>query len=206
MHARPRPAWRKGLSYLTRTTGLRGAAFEILLASAFLQILGLALPLMTGYVVNRVLPNESSDLLTGLGVGILAIVAVVVGLGFARARMLVYLRARLDTHLMLGFFEHLLSLPYRFFEGRKTGQLVSRLSSNAILRDTVTNQTLSAILDGTLIIGYVTVLLIVAPGFGLVVLAIAALQVVVVWLSAGSIQRIAAREFVRLRGIAGVSG
>ena len=190
----PVAAWRNALAYVLSAPGIRHAAVQIVLASVLLQVLGLALPTMTGLVVDHVVSSGTSDLMTSLGLGVVAIVAAVAGLSYVRAATLVHLRARLDTHLMLGFLEHLLSLPYRFFEGRKTGQLVSRLSSNAVLREMLTNQTLAALLDGSLVAGHVVVLLIVAPGFGLVVLAIAAVQIAVVCVSAGPLQRLVARE------------
>src|ERR1700682_63123 len=129
-----------------------------------------------------------------IGLGVILVVAAVAGLSYFRAAMVVYLRSRLDAQMMLGFFEHMLGLPFRFFEGRKTGQLVSRLSSNAVVRDTLTNQTLSSILDGLLVLGYLTVLLIQAPGYGALVALLAALQAGVVVATSGRMQRLVARE------------
>src|SRR5712691_5983767 len=140
------PPWRQSLQYILRAPGVRATALQILAASLLLQVLGLGLPLLTGIVVDRVIARGTPDLLSVLGLGVILVIAAVAGLSFFRAAMLVFLRSRLDAQMMLGFFEHMLGLPFRFFEGRKTGQLVSRLSSNAVVRDTLTNQTLSSIL------------------------------------------------------------
>src|SRR5262245_941424 len=77
---------------------------------------------------------------------------------------------------MLGFVEHLLSLPFQFFQQRPSGDLLMRLTSNNLLRETLTNQTLSVILDGLFMLLYLSLLLIVAPWFGLLALAVALLQ------------------------------
>ena len=79
--------------------------------------------------------------------------------------------------MTLGFFEHLLSLPFRFFQERNSGDLLMRLGSNASIREALTNQTLSAILDGILVLGYLAVLLARAPVFGWLALALGFLQV-----------------------------
>src|SRR5262245_7207874 len=89
---------------------------------------------------------------------------------------LIYLRSRLDSQLMTGFVEHLLSLPFQFFQQRPSGDLLMRLTSNNLLRETLTNQTLSVILDGLFMLLYLCLLLMVAPGFGLLALALASLQ------------------------------
>ena len=54
--------------------------------------------------------------------------------------VLVYLQARVDAQMVLGFFEHMLTLPYTFFQQRSSGDLLSRLSSNLSIRDVLTNQ------------------------------------------------------------------
>ena len=79
--------------------------------------------------------------------------------------------------MILGFVEHVLALPYPFFHGRKTGDLLARLSSNTIIREALTSQTLTAVLDGGLVVVYLAVLAAQAPLFGLLVLALAAAQV-----------------------------
>ena len=58
---------------------------------------------------------------------------------------------------MRGFFGHLLALPYRFFEQRTTGDLMMRLGSNAQVREMLTSQTLSVVIDGSLVVVYLGV-------------------------------------------------
>ena len=86
---------------------------------------------------------------------------------YLRAALLIYLQARLDMQIMLGFFEHLLSLPFGFFQQRNSGDLLMRLGSNAVIREALTSQTLSALLDGVLVAAYLALLLAQAPLFGL---------------------------------------
>jgi ATP-binding cassette subfamily B protein len=51
-----------------------------------------------------------------------------------------------------------------------------RLSSNTVLRETLTTQTVSMVLDSALVLGYLAVLLVLAPVFGLLALIIGLLQ------------------------------
>ena len=103
----------------------------MLLASLLLQVFGLAVPLLTAFVVNQVLPFKLQDTLTLLAVGLLILMVAQVVMTLLRSTVLLYLQTRVDTQMMLGFFEHLLNLPLRFFQQRSSGDLLARLGSNA---------------------------------------------------------------------------
>jgi ABC-type bacteriocin/lantibiotic exporter with double-glycine peptidase domain len=162
---------------LLQTPGTRGLMLQILAASTCLLALGLVLPLLIQIMVDRVLPLHLAALMPILGIG-LALVVVSEGISsYLRESLLIYLRQRIDMHAMLGFFEHLLSLPFRFFQQRSSGDLLLRLGSNAILREALTGQTLSTILDGALVAGYLVVLVMRAPWFATLAIAVGVLQV-----------------------------
>ncbi len=163
-------------SYFFQTPGI---LLQILGASFLLQILGLALPILTQVLVDRILPDRHLDVMPILGMGMVILVLAQVVTHYLRATLLIFLQARLDSQLMLGFFEHLLTLPFRFFEQRTTGDLLMRLGSNAIIRETLTSQTLSVLLDGAFVLGYLILLLTQANWLGLTVLGIGSLQVAI---------------------------
>lgn len=162
------------LSYFFQTPGI---LLQILGTSFLLQILGLALPILTQVLVDRILPAQNLGMMPILGIGMTILVLAQVVTHYLRATLLIFLQARLDSQLMLSFFEHLLTLPFRFFEQRTTGDLLMRLSSNTMIRETLTSQTLSIILDGAFVLGYLMLLLTQATYFGLTVLGIGILQV-----------------------------
>jgi ATP-binding cassette subfamily B protein len=142
-----------------------------------LQILGVAVPVLTKVVVDRVLVGRLTSLLPIIGVGLVVVVLSLLATTYLRSTLLLALQARVDQHLMRGFFGHLLSLPYRFFEQRTTGDLMMRLGSNAQVRETLTSQTLSVVIDGAMVVVYLGILLSREPSFGGIVLGIAAIQV-----------------------------
>jgi ATP-binding cassette subfamily B protein len=171
-----------------------GVFLQVLGASLLLLLAGLALPLLTRLVVDQVLAFRLTELMPVLGIGILVLFLVTVLVTLLREWLLVQLRARIDIQMMLGFVEHLLALPYRFFQQRSTGDLLSRAASNAILRDVLSNQLLSAVLDSGLVASYLVILLAQSPPFGLLTLALGLLQVMLLLLTNRPISRLARRE------------
>jgi ABC-type bacteriocin/lantibiotic exporter with double-glycine peptidase domain len=149
---------------------------QLLLASLLLHLLGLAMPLFTQQIVDRVLPQGMSDQMTLLGMGMVLFVVAHVVMDYLREVLALRLQTRIDAHMMLGFFAHLTTLPYSFFQERTSGDLLMRLESTTHLRETLTGKLVASILDGILVIGYIALLLLLAPPFGVLVLAVALLQ------------------------------
>lgn len=191
-----RPAWRNYLRAMLQTAGVVGLLGQILVASFCLLLLGLALPLFTKLVVDRVLPLHMVSVMARIGAGLVLVAAALAVATYLRSLLLVYLRSRLDLQMMLGFFEHLLSLPFRFFQQRNSGDLLMRLGSNAMIRETLTNQTLSAILDSTVMAGYLAILFARARSFGVMVLGLGILQVAVVVGTSRHVKRLTQRSLV----------
>jgi ABC-type bacteriocin/lantibiotic exporter with double-glycine peptidase domain len=177
--ASAQPVWRTYVQAMGQTPGMPRLLALVLAASLALQLLTLALPLITAVLIDQVLPSGTTGLMPILGISMAVLILTEVIVSYLRARMLIHLQGRVDTRLMSGFFEHLLALPFRFFQQRTSGDLLMRLSSNSVMRETLTDQTLSALLDGTLVLGYMALLLVQAPAFGILVLALGLLQVLV---------------------------
>ena len=167
--------WRRYLlKYVLKSPGL---LLQIIGATLLLQALGLAFPIFTKLLVDYVLPFQVRDVLTICGLGMVLLVAAQAVTIYTRGTLLLFIQTRLDSRMMLDFFEHLLSLPFKFFQQRSSGDLLMRLSSNVVIRELLTSQTLSIVLDGSLVLLYLIVILTQASTFGFIVLAIGALQV-----------------------------
>ena len=132
--AQDKITWRSYLRDLLYTPGSSRLLTQILAASALLQVVGLVFPLFTMVLVDTILPAQDLSMLMILGIGMVVLVLGQVLLSYLRSALSLYLEARLDTELMLGFFEHVLMLPFRFFHERTSGDLLMRLGSVAVIR------------------------------------------------------------------------
>jgi ABC-type bacteriocin/lantibiotic exporter with double-glycine peptidase domain len=174
------PLWVHYLAAMFQERAAQGALAQIVIASLVLQATGLAAPVFTKLVVDDVAPPGSA-----LSLGVIAVCMAVVVLSktvttFVRSAVMIRLQSRLDARLTEGFFDHLLRLPYRFFQGRSSGDLLLRLSSNTMIREILTTQLLSLMLDGPLALLYLAVLAAVAPSFALLVAGLAVVQAALV--------------------------
>lgn len=150
---------------------------QIGIISTLLQLLALAVPILTGALVDQVVPRGDYHLLSVLGAGLLAMVLFSTLASALRSHLLLYLRTQLDVRMTLGFLDHLVSLPYAFFQRRSAGDLMMRLSSNATVREILTSGALSTLLDGALVSLYLILLFAASPTMGALALGLGLLQI-----------------------------
>lgn len=168
-----RGIWR----YLAKLLGESGLLGRLIVTSVLVQAFVLAIPVLTGVLVDRVVPRRDASLLAVAAVGI----ALVVGFHFLssliRGHLLLHLRTRLDARMTLDFLEHLVDLPYAFFQERASGDLLMRLNSNSTVREMLTGGALSTVLDGVMVTLLLVLLLVASPQMGLLVLVLGLLRV-----------------------------
>ena len=161
------------------TPGAVTALGQVLIASLLLQGVGLMPSLFTKVVIDYVIPFRVSNVVSVLALGMVLVVMAQMTITYLRSTLLIYLRGRLDWQLMSSFFEHLLSLPFSFFQHRTSGDLLMRLGSNSFIREIITTQTLSLLLDGSFVLVYLLIFVTLAPGFGAIAFGLGVLQVMV---------------------------
>ncbi len=186
--------WRNYLLSIVQTPGARRLILQLFGASAFLQLLGLIFPLFTLVLVDTILPEQNISLLVTLGIGMVILVVSQVVLTYLRGSLALTLEAQLDTEVMLSFFEHVLRLPFRFFQERTSGDLLMRLGSIAVIREVLTGETVSAVLDGTMAIFYLIILFIWQPIFGVLALMFGVLQVIILLTSTPRLYELTERD------------
>ncbi len=171
----PRRVW-----YYVRQLLSQSALFSrILVTSVLVQVFGLGLPILTGIVVDRVVPRGDFSLLQVLAVGFAAIFVFQFFASYIRAHLLLHLRTHLDAQMTLNFLKHLFELPYAFFQRRSAGDLMMRMNSNSTVREIITSTALSGALDGILVVSYLIMILVTSPLLGSLVLGLGFLRVVI---------------------------
>jgi ABC-type bacteriocin/lantibiotic exporter with double-glycine peptidase domain len=165
--------------YFGQIAGQRHVLGRIIVTSVLLRVFALALPLVTGLIVDRVVPRGDRGLLFVVGLGAAGLLLFQLLTNLVRSHLLLQLRTNLDTRLTLGFVGYMARLPYQFFQRRSAGDLMMRINSNATVRELLTSNTLSTLLDGLLVVGYAVLIVVLSPLTGAVVLGLGFLQVTV---------------------------
>ncbi|NUS01447.1 MAG: peptidase domain-containing ABC transporter, partial [Nonomuraea sp.] len=176
----------------------RGLLAQLIAASLLLQLLGLVLPLFSQFLLDTIVPSRAVEVLSLLGVSILLAGAAQLVIGYLRAALLVAVRARADQELTESLVSHLVALPYRYFQQRGKGDLVTRAGSVSTLGDILTGQVVAALLDGPLAIGYLALVYVWDPLFGLALTGVAAVQTILLLTTTNRIATLTQQELTAL--------
>ncbi|MGH2478387.1 MAG: peptidase domain-containing ABC transporter, partial [Ktedonobacteraceae bacterium] len=159
-----------------------------------LQAFGLVIPFITKVVIDQIIPYRISAILPLLAVGLSLILLSQLLTMLIRSLLLVYLQAHIDASLASSFFEHLLQLPLRFFQQRSSGDILARVASNTTVRNLVSSQLISTVIDGSMVMIYLLILFSQVFAFGAIALLIGLLQVLLLLCTRGPVRRLARRE------------
>lgn len=172
-HAKARNHW-----FWAELRKERSAFRPVLLASLLVNVLGLALPLFSMNVYDRVIPNKAEASLWVLAIGVLLAFAMEFALRSARTGLVDEMGKRLDLRLSQKIFSRLLASPMSERRG-STGALAARVGEYSIVRDFFASTTIVTIVDFgflfvfILVIAYIAGWLALVPIFVVVVMAIA---------------------------------
>ena len=108
----------------------RSLALKIIIASVLIQIFGMISPLFTQIILDQVVVNRSQTTLNVFVIGSLLFGIWRMGLSSVRTYLLNYFSNRLDLTMISGFINHALTLPLKFFESRRVGDIITRVQEN----------------------------------------------------------------------------
>ena len=173
-----------------------GILCEILLASLVMSLFGLASPIFTQTIVDRVLVHQDRDLLNLMLIGMIVIALFQMGTSALRTYLITYVSSRLSITMLSRFYRHLLALPMRFFALRRTGDLTTRFEENATIQDLLTGTTISVVLDVMMLFVYLGLMLYYHARLTLVVLAFMPLSVILTLIYTPILKSISQRAFL----------
>lgn len=138
----------------------RRVLIEVLIASVFVQLFGLANPLVTQVIIDRVLSGNSPDTLEVLGIFLVVVAIAEAILTALRTHLFVDTTNRIDVSLGSEVINHLLRLPLSYFDRRPVGELATRVNELENIRQFLTGTALTVVLDAIFSVVYIVVMLI----------------------------------------------
>ncbi len=167
----------------------RWVLIEVFVASFFVQLLGLANPLMVQIIIDKVIVQNSIDTLQVLGVFLVIVAVFEALLTSLRTYLFVDTTNRIDMTLGSEIIDHLFRLPLRYFDKRPVGELSSRINELENIRQFLTGTALTVVLDAVFSVVYIVVMFIYSWLLTLVALATIPLFVLVTMLAAPIVRR-----------------
>jgi subfamily B ATP-binding cassette protein HlyB/CyaB len=149
----------------------RRLLLEVLGVSLVLQLFGLVSPLMFQIVMDKVLVNRTYSTLNVVCVTLLVASAFEVLLTGLRNYVFAHTTNRIDVELGARLFRHLVALPLGYFRARRVGDTVARVRELENIRNFLTGQALTAVIDLTFSFVFIGVMCVYSVWLTLLVVA-----------------------------------
>lgn len=131
---------------------------QVLFMSFVLQLFGLASPLFTQVIIDKVLVHRSSNTLDILLVGMLFVGLFKALLTALRSYLFTHTTSKIDVTLGGQLFRHVSALSIKYFESWQVGDVVSRVRELDTIRQFITGTALTVVLDIIFAVVYVAVM------------------------------------------------
>lgn len=125
----------------------RRLLLEVLAISFVLQVFGLVTPLMFQVIMDKVLVNHTYNTLAVVGITLFLSSTFEVTLTGLRNYIFSHTTNRIDVELGARLFKHLIALPLSYFGVRRVGDTIARVRELESIRNFLTGQALTAVID-----------------------------------------------------------
>jgi len=148
---------------------------DVLLASLVIQVMGLATPLFTQVIIDKVIVHHTVNTLIVIAFGLFMFMVFSAGMTWLRQYLVLHTGNRVDAVLGAKVFAHLFGLPMRYFGHRPTGTLVARMQGIETIREFVSGAAVTLFLDLPFIFVFLAVMFYYSWELTLIVLAMLSL-------------------------------
>jgi ABC-type bacteriocin transporter len=107
---------------------------QALFGAILFTVLGLAMSIFIQKITDYVLVDGNRNLLNLLSVSMIAIILLQAYIGSKKSIFVMKTGQLIDAKLILGYYQHLLRLPQRFFDTMQIGEITSRISDAVKIR------------------------------------------------------------------------
>ena len=155
----------------------RGVLIQVLAASFVVQLFTLANPLLIQVIIDKVISQRSLDTLQVLGIALVMVTILEGVLGSLKTFLFAETTNRIDQRLGAEVIDHLLRLPLGYFDRRPVGELGTRVAELEKIRNFLTGQALTTILDAAFSVIYIVVMVVYSWLLTLIALSVLPIQI-----------------------------
>lgn len=101
-----------------------------MIASFLVALLGMVYPIVTRVMLNDYVPNQKYDLIVVFGCVLLAIYIVRLLLNYFIQYQGHVIGVKMQARMRSDMFNHLQTLPYKFYDNNETGKIMSRMTND----------------------------------------------------------------------------
>ncbi|MFA9467322.1 peptidase domain-containing ABC transporter [Streptococcus sp. E24BD] len=182
----------KGLWELFGTLILsqKGMIATVILASFILSLIGILSSLFSKVIMDEVIPYGLKNSLY-LFLVVFGVVSFLQSLLSAfRQHILLFLSRKIDMPVLMGYYDHIIHLPYSFFGSRRVGDVLTRFQDAMTIKNVFTSVSISLVMDITLSVISAVVLWSINQSLFLILVLMVAINIILIYCFKGPYKKI----------------
>ena len=130
------------------------------LCLALTSLINLALPLIVRNMINAVIVLKDSEVLDGLAWDLIIIIGLQAVFAVTHNYIFGFVGHRMTTDFRVDFFSHIQSLSLRFFQERRVGEILSRMSNDiSVIENALVTIPVALLRQSITLLGAMTIIL-----------------------------------------------
>jgi len=125
----------------------RSILLQSLIGAVLYTVLGLSTSIYIQKITDYVLVDRNLKLLNLLSVSMVVILMVQLFIGAEKSIFVLRTGQQIDLRLILGYYKHLLTLPQRFFDTMRVGEIISRINDAVKIRAFINETAISLLVN-----------------------------------------------------------
>ncbi|WP_445222705.1 peptidase domain-containing ABC transporter (plasmid) [Bradyrhizobium sp. Pa8] len=154
---------------------------QALIGSLVTTILGLSTAIYVQKIVDHVIAAGNHNLLNLMSVAMLLILLPQTLINLLRNRLLLQTGQKIDVCLILGYYNHVLGLPQKFFDSMRIGEIVSRMNDAMRIRSFLNEVSITMVVNVLVILFSFGLMFVYSWKIALVVATSIPLYLLVYW-------------------------
>jgi len=161
----------------------RGVMIQSLLGAVIYTVLGLSTSIYVQKIIDHVFIGRNTNLLNLLSVAMIVLLVFQLVIGTFKTLFIIKVGQRIDARLILGYYKHLLSLPQRFFDTMRVGEIISRINDAVKIRAFINDVSISFLVNVFIIIFSFALMFTFYWKLALVMLLLIPFYAIIYWIS-----------------------
>ncbi len=161
----------------------RGILLQSAIGAAIFTLIGLTSAIYLQKIVDFVLPSANSNLLNLLSVGMIFLLLIQITINALKSIFILKTGQQIDAKLILGYYKHILSLPQRFFDTMRVGEIISRISDAVKIRSFINEVAIDILINCFVVLFSFGLMFTYYWKLAVIILIVIPLYALVYWLS-----------------------
>ena len=132
--------------------------FQAFIGAVLYTILGLSTSIYVQKIIDFVLIDGNKRLLNLLSISVIILLTFRILIGTSKSLFMLRTGQKIDAELILGYYKHLMTLPQKFFDTMRVGEIISRVNDAVKIRTFINDVALELVVNLLIIVFSFTLL------------------------------------------------